>query len=602
MQQRPQPSVPPARALHPVLRLALLARRPGRRAGAEGAIMAIVLLVAIGVPLAALAAAQLISSGNLRAGLMGQSREARDAAEDGILAVVTELNKVENRRLLVTDSSRWSQSDINLCALSAMSGASPVTPSTRLAPTDPSKVNSGNIWGRTDLEPATSSAGGVTLRRYQLIRVQALNPSRQAYVVRERETNSAMEKTAVITGSYNPNTINIYAPDKTTAKRDNIGYIRLTVEGQIYKSTDVNATPVARATVTREFQVAPKCCSNSFGPIQKPDGTPEPGVFGADPRQCPPTNKSDPLGVVSFGGAIAYNNGDSANVYGYDVNNPANHLRARVLCVPNGIALACPAIGWWTNKGLKPYLGGNTDKAFLVDAQLDLNDPPLEATGITANSIPLGKNDKTKVFSLPNTTYCKYVQNAPKYYEVSLPNVPPSAESAWHCVINNIDLKGGLVINIYSDAPTATASAPKSVLGASAPVRIWILGDFSVPATSGISHYACGPNCATPVTAGDAFGPKRKFNDLHFYGKPRATAATASWSFGGNGTSLAAFINAPAANCSLSGGGQYLGKIWCRKYEGNGNFTIITAPASTSTSFYDYVARSAWGARLFGRN
>lgn len=576
-----------ARLARSALQLRLLTRQ---RTGMDGAVMAVVLLLAIGVPLAALAAASLMQSGGLRAALLGQSREARDAAESGILAVISDLNRVENRRLLVSDSPRWSASDVNLCALNR----SPSTPSTTLTQAD--------FIGK-EFNLVTSGE-----RRYKLTKVQILNPDRRNYLVREAGQD------AVESGDYNPDAVSVYTSSASTAKQDKVGYIRLTVEGLIYKPGN-STSPAARATVTREFQVVPKCCGYSFGPIV--DTTVREtvaGVFGADGRRCPANTGIDGTGIVAFGGGIFKNSGTASTVQGYNADNPALPRPTAVLCVP--------PVGSTTCSSAEPQLGNTSGGlAPLVNADLNIRPVPEPPP---VNLFPPASQSATPVStaeSLPNSKYCvrstdisasythrKYLEN---------PSIDQPVEDAWLCLLPGINLAGSRDIDIYSSANGVTASGPTFPPAdqlAVRPVRIWVRGAIQTGGNATISHFFCselvgggGGSGCSPVSRAAAFGrpplEPPKYDDVHFYGNsaPNGTAKWV-WNIQGTAEGLSAFIYAPKSECGLGGNGQYLGKVWCYTVGANGTITLFTPPSGTSTSYFDYYARSTWGARLFGPN
>ncbi|MEA5410513.1 hypothetical protein VB737_01915 [Synechococcus sp. BA-120 BA3] len=76
-------------------------------------------------------------------------------------------------------------------------------------------------------------------------------------------TTTAGSGTTVNKGSFSSDLINLNDPAKSGIQQAgfNKGYITLTVEGQVVRNGVVQST----ATVTREFEVLPKCCGASLG-------------------------------------------------------------------------------------------------------------------------------------------------------------------------------------------------------------------------------------------------------------------------------------------------------------------------------------------------
>lgn len=280
-------------ALRPRLGLELVQALARRRRASGGTVMALVLLVVFGVILSALAISNQIGSGALRAGLMGQSREAREAAETGVMAVITELNKFENRRLLVADpQNAWTTSQNNICAATTAAKNNGLWDTTNDQPLAPTATALALRDGNERQLP------GDTARRYVLQRIQVLNPDRG------NAAWSSSDGTSGSTGAYDPNTVNLFAATTAAAETGRVGYIRVTVEGRHYEGGTLTST----ATVTREFQVVPKCCLRSFGPVWTPNagGTGfvrQDDVFGPDRRSCDTLPAgANALGMVAFGG------------------------------------------------------------------------------------------------------------------------------------------------------------------------------------------------------------------------------------------------------------------------------------------------------------
>jgi hypothetical protein len=221
-----------------------LARNQATQAGFS---LAMALFVILTVILGSVALASRATLGNLTAAFQGESREAREAAEAGLATVISTLNQEPNRKMLVSTVAlnSWAASNTSLQNPCAAAGTTPTA----------TAINFKN--------GSTNTIAGNSNRRFIVRSVEVKNSDR----TRRFFSNSAGSTSN--TGSYNDSLINL---DNAA----NVGYIAVTVEGQVQNS----GGQVAKATVTREFQVVPKCCKLSFGTIT---GLP---AHGNDPRSC----------------------------------------------------------------------------------------------------------------------------------------------------------------------------------------------------------------------------------------------------------------------------------------------------------------------------
>ncbi|PZU98069.1 hypothetical protein [Cyanobium sp. ULC084] len=205
------------------------------------------LFVILTVILGSVAMASRATLGNLSAAFQGESREAREAAEAGLATVISTLNQEANRKLLVSavPLNSWAASNTSLQNPCAAAGTAPTA----------TAINFRN--------GAVNTIAGNANRRFVLRSVEIKNSTRNQRFI----SNSA--GTSSNTGSYSDSLVNL---DNAA----NVGYIALTIEGQVLNA----GGQVSTATVTREFQVVPKCCKISFGTIT---GLP---AHGNDPRAC----------------------------------------------------------------------------------------------------------------------------------------------------------------------------------------------------------------------------------------------------------------------------------------------------------------------------
>jgi hypothetical protein len=271
------------------LLLQLLARQPrGRHTREGGFAMALSLFVAATVMVGWVALANRSNSSRLGAALQDENREARIAAESGLAVVIDELNRPANRRILVKGQmigveenpalEPWNQpitnnssALVNPCANTEVKTDEKIRP-TALA------TSIGESGTKESYIPLTGRAGTDRYaRRFRLVRYELKNADRS-------------------TGrNYNPDDVNLRPnPVDTDTKKvafpsRGVGYVELTVEGQVLRGSTILAT----SRVTQELQVVPKCCNRSFrgpGDVSRESERSAdnflPGIYGDDNRFC----------------------------------------------------------------------------------------------------------------------------------------------------------------------------------------------------------------------------------------------------------------------------------------------------------------------------
>ncbi len=326
----------PSRLRSTLLLALLFHRAPGRRRRRtqEGFSLAVVLLVFLTVVLGSAALVARTTLGNQGSLSQAQSREAREVAEAGITTVVSELNKEQNRKMLVSTVplSTWSTGDVGL-----RNPCSPTTPTATAV-------------GFT----AANNVAGDATRRFRLLSVELKNADRsRRFLSTASGTNSNTTPLA-----YNDGLINLSAPG-------NIGYIALTVEGTFRGAT---------ATVTREFQVLPKCCGRSFG-----SGEP---AHGIDTRDC---DASFPRLLVGLNGGGFNDPGNAAELRLLDnAGTTTNSKPSRVLCITSNAS--CPG---------SRTTGNNVDGV------------PVVPVGITLPALPAYPGNQTNAISILAISSCQ---------------------------------------------------------------------------------------------------------------------------------------------------------------------------------------------------
>jgi hypothetical protein len=213
-------------------------------------ILILLALVAGTVGLTTLTANNLLSSRK-----QDTRSDALSVAEAGADQVIAVLNQVENRKMLVSGQrlNQWSTADFT----SPCRDKDNKTPG---APTATARsLGDGQFRNLDDLVANTGN------RRFALKSVTfAAGQPGSADRRSDSVTTTAGSSTAVTKGSFSSDLINLQDPPDTPSTKlpgFNKGFITLTVEGQVLRNGVVQST----ATVTREFEVLPKCCGASLG-------------------------------------------------------------------------------------------------------------------------------------------------------------------------------------------------------------------------------------------------------------------------------------------------------------------------------------------------
>lgn len=212
-----------------------------------GLALPVVLIIISAVAVGAASLISYSSSGLLGAARRGEDREAREAAEAGMAIVISELNKQQNRKMLVADVpiNSWSSSDLKL--------RNPCTPTV-----NPSATAVG--FQNNSSNAITGSNGD---RRFVVKTIELKNWDRSRRFTSSAQGSGPGGTTGAYAGTYDDSLVNLTRDFSVAQGPDvrNVGYIEVTIEGQAFR----NGNQFSTARITREFQVVPKCCSLSFG-------------------------------------------------------------------------------------------------------------------------------------------------------------------------------------------------------------------------------------------------------------------------------------------------------------------------------------------------
>lgn len=271
------------------LLLHLLTARP--RSGREGGFTIIAgILVILALIVGTLGVVAIVNGANLGIFGSGEARDSQQVAEAGADQIIATFNQPENRQLLVAGSTppnKWSTTNTDLqspCISSA--GVRPGTngfPSTRAV-----GFADGQFRDLTDVDKTNQGD-----RRFRLVSVRhsaGVNGStdrRSIYRTFSANGNALSQNGTIPTGTTFNALLNLDDPDGSGAlgAGANTGFIAVTVEGRLYRADGTFST----STITKEYEVLPKCCGGSFGSNASggtTTGTAPANSLGADSRFC----------------------------------------------------------------------------------------------------------------------------------------------------------------------------------------------------------------------------------------------------------------------------------------------------------------------------
>ncbi|MCP9817679.1 hypothetical protein KBY76_13550, partial [Synechococcus sp. GreenBA-s] len=281
------------------------------------------LVVALGLVVSAAGAVWLLQSGKLGGSLAGDANNAQAVAEAGADQIIGVWNVPENRRLLVSGDaapSTWTSTNQTSPCLSSTNtrpGANNGNPSA-----DARNLVDGNF---RNLDNITQTNTGDRRFRLRAVRYSTgVSGSTDRRTITRTFTvpsgTATTSQGAIPSGQTFRDLINLNDPDGSGTLRAGVhtGYIAVEVESQVFR----NGVQVGTATVTKEFQVMPKCCGASFGSNNSGgsnwsgSGTfgSVPGSLGSDSRFC----------GVDFGMIVGINGGKFWTYYANDVYRTIN--------------------------------------------------------------------------------------------------------------------------------------------------------------------------------------------------------------------------------------------------------------------------------------
>ena len=268
--------------------------------------MLVGILVVLGLIVASGSLVSVMNGGLLAISGDSAANQAQAVAESGADQIIAVLNQPENRKLLVSGdvaptTSNWTTSNENLrspciSTRNERPGINGYPSSQAVAFADGNFRNLSNInqSGTGDrrfaLKAVRYSTGtnGNTNRRGIYRTYNVVNPTDNVNKPRDGD---------IPTGSRFSDLVNLSDPDGSGSQLPgtNTGLIAITVEGRVYR----NGNQVGSSTVTKEYEVIPKCCGGSFGSNGSGGKNASGSSLGSDSRYC----------GVDFGMIVGINGG-----------------------------------------------------------------------------------------------------------------------------------------------------------------------------------------------------------------------------------------------------------------------------------------------------
>jgi hypothetical protein len=570
-----------ARHYNPRLLLLLLRAADGRLQRQRGFSLAMVLVVLLVAVVGAGSLALRSVSGQAGTQQLSASREAREAAESGIVAIISELNRPRNRRLLV-------------------SGSSP------------------ELWGSaTDLRqrnPCLQLNGVVT----PSLPANTLTAANSQYVLRSVRYADATRARRL---RFNFNPVSPGAPAENTGydnnqagaiNRDvnldmpgnglqgNFGYLQLEVEGRAIR----NGATIATATVLKEYEVIPKCCERSFsGPVRNNGNLTN--TFGNDGQTC--GGVSADLGLIyGFGGGTLTVNGSAGSLKMADASgNISNQNLDSVLCVTSDTTTAssnCSTQSINFSSGSVPVqpIRINVDPPPTFDGSS--NTPVLRITNNYAASrnyfrvssngqrieeclVSEVRNPSTGLMEWRIQSNCQAVSGCDK--------VQQSRVADFHCRMRSIELTSNTAfffdtsrgtIALFFDEPKPPGSVNSDIgrvyqAGTSAIKHVYCPG----ASNGGVGALACTTNAST-----------NEFSRLAFYGSQSYNV----FEYTGTSDVVSFFVYFSNGSIDIGGNATVVGALWTNNLNIQGSFVAAapaTSCATTASTGFCYIAQGGTG-------
>jgi hypothetical protein len=503
------------------MRLAMV--NPGER----GFSLAMVMLVLLTTILGSMAIASRSTSGLMAARSQSSNREARDVAESGSTEIISELNKEQNRKLLVTPRASWNDGTDarkNPCS-SLQPGASPLPIASTSGPTPKALSFANNNW------------------------INLINPTgtTQQYKL-ESATVTDTTRTAL------PSTL---PPSLQYGEAKSL--IKLQVSGRIQGP---NGNTISTATITREYEVVPKCCKRSYG-----GSTFKTTTFGIDTRACPPGTNSG-LGLILGINGAEPTASNSITIFNQLDQPLYSALRSDALQNwKSNLNCPSPSSDLCLTSGSPPLVAYRTEFKTPIPS---FPDPSVQARSVTTRAT--GQNTPLNYIVGKGSNVFQCETNNPNTC-IPLPSCIRSS-GEYYCRLTSIDSKNTITtfdssngaINLFFDSTVPNSKFSYLDLGGNAAIA-------HVFCTSPTTSSAC--QSPAGITESD------KFNIY--------VSGIGTLDIKGSSAALATNIFNLNGSTNWAGGGSaspnFLGRIWTNGLSVNGGSLIIKVPESRPTQF-----------------
>jgi hypothetical protein len=487
---------------------------PSQPTGTRGS-MAATFLIIMAVLLGGLAISNRSSLAELASAYQSQSRDAKAAADSGMAAVVSELNRHRNRQLLV-----------NACLLETATPAA-------IAANNAIKVPDGRAFANVSTTFPTSTAiptaqtlniGDGSQQRWRLVDVDC--SAATAAIVRQGTVANPMSGAAAV-------------PPTT-------GELTLTVRGFALRGGAV----VATSTLQQTLEAVPKCLDRSLHGLGH--------AFGNDIRRC---SLAPGFGFVA--GAADDNTGDlviSGGAYNLNVD-PVTCIASSPSGCVDGLAHTSVNV---VDVNLPPPLPtANTTCRSAT--------PPASCNVTVSSDLTLASRNFAS-WPAPWNTLCSRE-------DVNGGASPPGTFQTISCSLNRLSTSNNVELffdtsgNTAADTipvrlhfPNASTSGQKSVTRGNGSSGI-----FQCDSDAGAITCTTSTQGAPRAADLALFGCRA--------GAPAPCGAQYLDLGNGNGASQSMFLYFPLGNIEMGGTPDFKGVIWTNDFRANGNITVTISPS-----------------------
>jgi hypothetical protein len=459
--------------------------------------MLVGILVVLGLIVASGSLVSVMNGGLLAISGDSAANKAQAVAESGADQIIAVLNQPENRKLLVSGdvaptTTNWTTSNESLrspCV--SISNKRPGINEDGYPSSQAVAFADGNFRNLSNI-----SQSGTGDRRFALKAVRystGINgDTNRRGIYRTYNIGSSTAKATagtVPSGNTFTDLVNLSDPDGSSSQLPgtNTGLIAITVEGRVYR----NGSQVGSATVTKEYEVIPKCCGGSFGSNGSGGKNVSTNSLGSDSRYC----------GVDFGMIAGINGGKFWSYYSNDKYTQRN-ADNQVVSLNNIL-------------GIVSANGDPFGRANATISQRNVGCRVIPGPcSTTSNVYVSGKTDPTLYGAIPNTTNADFT---------SLTDI--AGTSASGVAIVPLFLSTGLptVASRYGMFLSTSSSTPPAN-------RIWA----SRPAARiGASNYPSFTSIATSKlvlrTRNDTSTPRVEFCDATYTRECLTTSTVNSW-------------------------------------------------------------------------